>query len=60
MTILNIKKVPTLTTKLNQEKKLSIGTRRVISFYFWIAPSKPPPKTDKNAKGGLGYGVIQL
>ena len=29
---LDIKKVPTLTTKLNQEKKLSIGTRNINGF----------------------------
>ena len=30
---LDTKKVPTLTTKLNQEKKLSIGTRGI--GFFW-------------------------
>ena len=32
--ILGIKKVPTLTTKLNQEKKLSIGTRGIGFCFF--------------------------
>lgn len=32
------KKVPTLTTKLNQEKKLSIGTRNIDGFNWGRFP----------------------
>ena len=48
---LDIKKVPTLMTKLNQEKKLSIGTRNINGFNWdRFPPSEKRGKFDAPMK----------
>ena len=48
---LDIKKVPTLMTKLNQEKKLSIGTRNIDGFNWGrFPPSEKRGKFDAPMK----------